>query len=972
MLRICSFNCCSLKKNINLVRELTTSGYDFVFLQETFITEEKLGILGCIDENYDAVGVGATLSEKSLTSMAGRPEGGLAILWKKNSHFKVNKIVLENRAILINIKIHGRDVILVNVYLNSDLWEPSTLNKYLESLSMLQDFINTFYYGAFYIIGDFNADPLSGRAWDNLSNFMHKNSLVCFDVDQLNLDTFTFVGYGNSSSRWLDHIIGENHKDIDVCHIKVLNEINGSDHLPLHFCLNFKGALFPSVEGEFNIEENSEPFVNWNKLNNNDLMYISENVNRILMEICDLPIINCMKIGCRNPEHLKEIDNFYSAIVQSVNEATLKYKTKSIKLNKYKVIPGWNRRVKLLHNIARKKYLYWVENGKMRDTPDHDAMLTTRRDFKKALNECRKNEQREIGDSITQKFSVKNKAQFWKEVKRQKRCTKHAGVIDGNTNNSEIKEIFVQKFLLGQATLDANEETEFTEKLKTAWLMRKKFCLQTSSISLKKIIEKLNFGMGHDGIHSIFLKTASDSFLQFLAHFYNLCYSHCYLPEELLKGNITPIPKDNKNVTESSNYRPVMQSSCLLKIFESHILDILKEKLSIDCRQFGFQSGCSTTDACFLLKEVMYKYAKMKQAGFATFVDLSKAFDRINHFVLGNKLLYSGLPPDIVLIILHYLRNQKANIKWQNYMSLYYYIENGVRQGGVLSPFLFSFYINDIIKEIGDMETGCSYGFCKVNIIAYADDLVLLAASQKDMDALYSMLCTKIAEHNLLINQDKSKCMIFSKLNKFNVNSISLNGDRLEVVKCFKYLGHFISFDFKDSKDVELRLNNFYASFNSVFRDFKVLNKDALLFLFKSYCCPDYGLCLWNNRATFRSSIFRAFNIAYSNALKKICGVPVFASSHLTALNCNQFLLKHLTALTQARYYKRMKSSTNPILRLNIPYFKEGLFMQHVRTILKNDYSVDVNSEDLDVIASRLTWVQRHEDRRGPCGYYGN
>ena len=74
-LQICSYNCCSLRKNIELVRQIASTNYDVIFLQETFIVEDKMGVLNFIDERYECIGVGATYSEKSLVSMSGRPEG---------------------------------------------------------------------------------------------------------------------------------------------------------------------------------------------------------------------------------------------------------------------------------------------------------------------------------------------------------------------------------------------------------------------------------------------------------------------------------------------------------------------------------------------------------------------------------------------------------------------------------------------------------------------------------------------------------------------------------------------------------------------------------------------------------------------------------------------------------------------------------------------------------------------------------
>ena len=63
---ICSYNCCSLNKNIDVVRELTDEKYDIIFLQETLVTEERMGELQFIDENYEVAGVCSVFSDKVL------------------------------------------------------------------------------------------------------------------------------------------------------------------------------------------------------------------------------------------------------------------------------------------------------------------------------------------------------------------------------------------------------------------------------------------------------------------------------------------------------------------------------------------------------------------------------------------------------------------------------------------------------------------------------------------------------------------------------------------------------------------------------------------------------------------------------------------------------------------------------------------------------------------------------------------
>ena len=111
------------------------------------------------------------------------------------------------------------------------------------------------------------------------------------------------------------------------------------------------------------------------------------------------------------------------------------------------------------------------------------------------------------------------------------------------------------------------------------------------------------------------------------------------------------------------------------------------------------------------------------------------------------------------------------------------------------------------------MKEGCMLGITKVNILAYADDLVLIASSKSDMDALYIKLRSMIGDHKLQMNRSKSKCLMFSKsVFVSNPPSISVGGDDLEVVKCYKYLGHFIESTLQDCTDVEFRLNKSNSS----------------------------------------------------------------------------------------------------------------------------------------------------------------
>ena len=112
----------------------------------------------------------------------------------------------------------------------------------------------------------------------------------------------------------------------------------------------------------------------------------------------------------------------------------------------------------------------------------------------------------------------------------------------------------------------------------------------------------------------------------------------------------------------------------------------------------------------------MFRYTKNKNRAYVVFIDLSKAFDRVDHFLLGQKLLDEEIPPDLVLIILQYLRNQSARVCWNGVKGNFVSIDQGVRQGGIISPFLFKFYINKLLDDISKDDIGCRFGFLKLNV----------------------------------------------------------------------------------------------------------------------------------------------------------------------------------------------------------------------------------------------------------------
>ena len=114
---------------------------------------------------------------------------------------------------------------------------------------------------------------------------------------------------------------------------------------------------------------------------------------------------------------------------------------------------------------------------------------------------------------------------------------------------------------------------------------------------------------------------------------------------------------------------------------------------------------------------------------FVCYIDFSKAFDFVNYWKLFTNLLHDKIDPKIVNILAFWYSNQACYVRWRNNISSSFCIGNGTRQGSVLSPLLFARYIRDVIGAVVSTGIGCHIGNQIINILAYADDIVLMSPS---------------------------------------------------------------------------------------------------------------------------------------------------------------------------------------------------------------------------------------------------
>ena len=279
--------------------------------------------------------------------------------------------------------------------------------------------------------------------------------------------------------------------------------------------------------------------------------------------------------------------------------------------------------------------------------------------------------------------------------------------------------------------------------------------------------------------------------------------------------------------------------------------------------------------------------------------------------------------------------------------------------------------MDSVVNEVSKLDYGCKFGLYKINILAYADDIVIFCNSYFGLELIYKKFLNLSDSHNLKVNVSKSKVMIFCKKRSFiSEQRLHLGEDEFEIVSNFNYLGHNISFNLNDENDVKEKLNRFYQNFNMTFRNFKGLNLGGQPFLFNFFATPNYGLQLWNSHNIFNKQIFKTFSISYSSSLKLMSGCPRYASSHLTAEMCNQLLLQHHISKIQLKYYFRFLKHENSIIRLNRIFIKNGIFCSHLNNLFIKRYNVKIYVNPLCALISRINFIQNHERVGRFCNYF--
>lgn len=375
---------------------------------------------------------------------------------------------------------------------------------------------------------------------------------------------------------------------------------------------------------------------------------------------------------------------------------------------------------------------------------------------------------------------------------------------------------------------------------------------------------------GLDDINPKFLKLLLPCILKYLTYIFNNILTTCEYPLLWKKAKILPIPKANRVKTE---YRPISILPFLSKVFEKAILKQLQRYLFannlLSSAQSGFRAKRSCKTALLLVVDDIRKAMDKSCCTFLTLLDFSKAFDTVNHFVLCKKLLSKfRLSPSAVKLLYSYLTGRQQCVAVGNRLSSLLRITAGVPQGSVLSPLLFSMYVN----ELPELVKHCSVHMFADDVQLYLNcPLTNISSAIDKVNVDLEIIQQWALKHSLSLNPGKSKtlCIYKQQLDTSNFPPVKLGESVIEYVRTAKNLGLVFNENLSWNDHIATTVGKVYnglrllwCSQRSIPTATKMLLAKSLLLPVLTYCCEVFCNVDYNTK--------RKLNIIYNNLARYV------------------------------------------------------------------------------------------------------
>lgn len=827
MCRLVSYNVANLNTKLKFGNFFTyINNFDIIFLFETHVIADKRIQFSSFFKNYVLYWVDATKN-----NVMGRAIGGGLFGFKKNIQHKFSLEFCEfPYGVTLYAKFNDIRFHFIPSYLNCTNWS--------HDFEKLESLIRSLNDSPFCIIGDLNA-----RVSD--SQILDENLLI--DTPLISQNRFakdrTVDSKGKKLLALLENIGG----------IIVNGRMAGDSGGENTFCgvmgsslIDYCICSLDILKLLFNFEVPSKPFSDHMPL----VVSLSAENN---------PLTRDMVLPQKLPWIPKYIDRYNVALsslsdIEYLQSNLCAQEKVNICTEKIRTAVG-NNIVKIWFDPKNKWYDSQCENARK-------CMLRHLNHYRKTNSEaCRKSyvesrsnyskicEQKKIRyklSNIEKLNHIRNSSDWWKLANSMKNVHPKVG---NNLTSVQFYSHF--KSLLCNIDSDCSISWSITNTIDP--FLDSPFEMRELILVLKTA--KLNKAPGQDRISYEFYKNAPSCFLNELISLYNIIFLREDIPDSFRRSIIIPLFKKG-DINNVSNYRGLSLLDTIYKIFTGLILNRINTWIDVHCilneYQAGFRKNYSTVDNLFNITSIVNLNFLKKMKTYAFFIDFSSAFDMIPRNSLFYKLCCSGLSRKLVMILQGLYSNTTSQVWDGSTISDPFTVSQGVKQGCLLSPVLFSLYLNDLHNHL---PGGISVAGTVVKVLLYADDIVLLAESPTILQEMIDVLYSYCSQWSLKVNLDKSKIMVFRECTRISRDiSFTYGNNLIEIVNEYKYLGIILKYNLSFKKHLESKLASSKIAINSTWLSYihnpqiNITNK-LKIFHSAAKSIMFYGTQVWGFRA---------------------------------------------------------------------------------------------------------------------------
>ena len=377
--------------------------------------------------------------------------------------------------------------------------------------------------------------------------------------------------------------------------------------------------------------------------------------------------------------------------------------------------------------------------------------------------------------------------------------------------------------------------------------------LQEFNITEEEITKQIkrlrkNAAAGPDNIPAILLKNCGEAIASPICQLWKKSMEVGCIPEILKTGIITPIFKGGDR-TKPQNYRPVSLTSHVIKVFENLVRAKIENHLIANNlfneNQHGFRKGRSCISQLLDHYNKIIEDLEKGYRNHVIYLDFAKAFDKVHHTILLQKLQNIGITGKLHLWIKEFLCSRKQSVSVEGHQSEYSEVLSGVPQGSVLGPLLFLIHIGDIDKGIKNNSTiSCFADDTRImKRITQDSDCQLL---QEDLNSIY-----KWAEENeMQFNDKKFESIYYHPNRRTYADQVyrTTDGTAIEQKSSIRDLGIMMSEDATFTENIETMVKRGKRMAGWALRTFQTRDRTVMLTLYKTLIRPfiEYGCQVWN------------------------------------------------------------------------------------------------------------------------------